>query len=400
MNNLEWLYKHDDKFAVDVQKCVKSYDGKPRWMSKDTWLMHEHETNGTDGETNGIADDAPLVDPVEIMRECGGMEHGMGSLRKVLGIECVAGWQMRCLNTLADMVERDYVRRDDYDFAIEMLNCMKSECDEWKAKAESYRQYADQRECVESGARESCTNLEWLFEHDRDMLIAMAASCCDCGYCTYHETEECVEDTLYGENDCYGGCREWLMAEHAMDAQRDTNGTCPDGNETCPNDNLAPEHDVSADDVDANDASEALDSREKLEADVKTTFGDGLVRSIIMRLLDRQAAITTRECKERVDFSLITQTANALFPDYQERIAELQEKVDALSQANDDYREEWHRVCAERMELRRELTASKNEGVRLAEELGKTMAERDEWRNKCGAMLDAAQEIRRLADIE
>ena len=43
----------------------------------------------------------------------------------------------------------------------------------------------------------------------------------------------------------------------------------------------------------------------------------------IVSWLDRQAAITEREVKERVDFSLIAQTANALFPDYQERIAEL-----------------------------------------------------------------------------
>ena len=73
------------------------------------------------------------------------------------------------------------------------------------------------------------------------------------------------------------------------------------------------------------------DTREKLEADVhqyanpsgyKNTLGASWEKKMLS-FLDRQAEITEYEVKERVDFSLIAQTANALFPDYQERIDEL-----------------------------------------------------------------------------
>ena len=113
-----------------------------------------------------------------------------------------------------------------------------------------------------------------------------------------------------------------------------------------------------------------IDSREKLEADVyraaeemeEFTHGEKFINTNkILRWLDRQASITEREVKERVNFSLITQTANALFPDYQARVAELQERVDSLTaeveaqrkRANDAERgvlsEEWY-VCRDRYE--------------------------------------------------
>lgn len=85
--------------------------------------------------------------------------------------------------------------------------------------------------------------------------------------------------------------------------------------------------------------ADVIDTREKLEADVhqyanpsscKNTLGSCWEKKMLS-FLDRQAAITEREIKERVDFSLITQTANALFPDYQERIAELTAERDQLS---------------------------------------------------------------------
>lgn len=59
------------------------------------------------------SDELPEGDAVELMRDCAAKQHGMGSLRDKLGIECAAGWQMRCLGKLADMVESDYVRKED-----------------------------------------------------------------------------------------------------------------------------------------------------------------------------------------------------------------------------------------------------------------------------------------------
>lgn len=133
-----------------------------------------------------------------------------------------------------------------------------------------------------------------------------------------------------------------------------------------PNDESAPKDGVSDPGGGSNDANAAQDSREKLEADIcaklndMARFGwrvDGIFRQA-QGWLDRQAAITAREVKERVDFSLITQTANAMFPDYQEQVAELQAEVDELT------------------------------------------AERDMWRDKCGRMRDAAHELARIAEVD
>lgn len=85
---------------------------------------------------------------------------------------------------------------------------------------------------------------------------------------------------------------------------------------------------------------ESCDSREKLEADVQKWCGRYAYQAdMVYAWLKRQETITEREVKERVNFSLITQTANALFPDYQARVAELQEQVDGLTAERDEYRE-------------------------------------------------------------
>ena len=130
--------------------------------------------------------------------------------------------------------------------------------------------------------------------------------------------------------------------------------------------------------------SDGMDSREKLEAAVQTAagyiYGRGFTNGLadawnddevdtaanqIIQLLDRQAAITEREVKERVNFSIITQMANALLPDYQARVAELQRQLDTMRDVTRELRDE-----------------------------------RDMWRDKCGKMLDIAHEITRLGDVE
>ncbi len=77
------------------------------------------------------------------------------------------------------------------------------------------------------------------------------------------------------------------------------------------NDDYQPESDVSATDVGANDANATQDTREKLEADVRNVVSQwffetgwsgstahGLHEEVVMRWLDRQGAITERECRE------------------------------------------------------------------------------------------------------
>ena len=112
------------------------------------------------------------------------------------------------------------------------------------------------------------------------------------------------------------------------------------------------------------------DTREKLEADVRQYANPGDYKNTlgsywekkILSFLDRQASITEREVKERVDFSLITQTANALFPDYQEQIAELTAERDELQAAidamgNGQMYAMYRQACAERDALCERLEA-------------------------------------------
>lgn len=106
------------------------------------------------------------------------------------------------------------------------------------------------------------------------------------------------------------------------------------------------------------------DSREKLEADVITTFGDGLVRSIIMRLLDRQAALTSKEWCWTND--------------------SLQEQVNMLTEQRDRWHSNWTERNAEYDEL--------------LDEYDELKAERDRYRDLCGKLLDAADEMRRVRD--
>ena len=230
----------------------------------------------------------------------------------------------------------------------------------------------------------------------------------------------------------------------------------------CANDTLAAENDVSKATVDANDESELQDSREKLEADARVlqtriwkagADNDGISLSHIIELLDRQAAITERDlcrqccwpslaaqpdqeaydriaelqakvdeltaeleretltacntCAARLD---LEQKVDELTEDYKAssngleiltlKNAELQTQVNKIKKANDDYRKEWHRVCAERVvlqasvdDLTDELEASHNAHAQ-AEHEAATL------RDKLGRMLDNAHEISRIGGDE
>ena len=142
---------------------------------------------------------------------------------------------------------------------------------------------------------------------------------------------------------------------------------------------------------------EPQDSREKLEADVESIvlatvdkyWEQSELHGAIMNLLDRQAAISEREqrewwggvvaeLQERVDNLCVSEEiGNKLINEQLERIAEQDRRIVEYAAKVD------------------ELTYENN---RLAHNLGETLADRDEYRALVGQMLDAAQEIRRIAD--
>lgn len=327
---------------------------------------------------------------------------------------------------VADMIERDYVRRDGYDFVVDALKCMKAERDEWQRTAEDYQERkdeltaerdewkakAEQAERAMNAAagkwakadaelregsskvRAGSSNFEWLLEHDRDAIIKAIE-------CTPYSCGECLGKYWEFYESCSGGVREWLMSPHVDDCGQ--NADMSEKRADCVrNDGFASENDASAEDMGANDAKAELDSREKLEAEIDGTIGDALrnLRKAIYDCVEQGMDVLSFSDGEFIDFE-----HDEYVGEYVGRAMEAIDRQAAITERElqaqvDDYRAEWHRACAERAELRLDLTSEKNKGIELAEQLGKAMAERDEYRKKVGAMLDAAQEIRRLAEIE
>ena len=214
---------------------------------------------------------------------------------------------------------------------------------------------------------DGATNLEWLVENDRDGLVL--AMCCDepgradCSDCAaWKETNSCLFK------------REWLMAPHD-DSINASLSQQPESLSDA-NDDSAPDSDVSTPDVDANDANAThdtreklctleaydedgnlhsstdiskpswkLDSREKLEADlreiIRNVLHDGAYETSVNQpiddelidawmpvftgRLDRQAAIVERElCKQCEWPSLAAQPDQEAY----DRIAELERERD------------------------------------------------------------------------
>ena len=124
MTNLEWLYEHDEYFNsfAKLMACLRGFSTDE--FTANEWLRQEHSEPNPDCSAmlyktftenmkhEPCSDYEPKDDAVSIMRECAETGHSMRVLRGRLGVECVTGWQARCLGKLADMVERDYVRRD------------------------------------------------------------------------------------------------------------------------------------------------------------------------------------------------------------------------------------------------------------------------------------------------
>ena len=171
-----------------------------------------------------------------------------------------------------------------------------------------------------------------------------------CGKCGWKVTD----------HDSY--CPECGGALHRAPNQPTSQSDAPKTEETA-------ENDASKDEIRDFD-----DSREKLEADIDREFKGNYkgtnaersyTRKLIIGWLNRQAAITKAEMED-------------VFLDRAEIIITRREieKIDLQQQVD-------------------ELTA---ENMNLAHDLGECMADRDRYRALCGQMLDAAHEIRRIAD--
>ena len=101
------------------------------------------------------------------------------------------------------------------------------------------------------------------------------------------------------------------------------------------NDDSTPESVVSDPDGGSNVAYVASDSRERLEAEVRYEYSGNIENEAeqIIGWLDRQAAITEREC---IDQRIASQIGS-IWKD--EKLCELQAKVDELTAEREEYRE-------------------------------------------------------------
>lgn len=213
-------------YSILGSRLYSNSDEKNRdWLID---LLTDEPTNGTADETNEICADSSLVDKLP--------EGDAAYLLRKLSMDFRSDVYKRdeCdyLDSLADMVERDYVRRDDYDemesslikagrVAVEIEREIRkkaqTERDEWKAKAEGSSKVRagssnDGVKRSNDEVKRSKTNLEWLFENELGFRHIVGSVAKWMGL-TYK----------------YFPAEHWLLREHV-----DANGTRPDANGTCP----------------------------------------------------------------------------------------------------------------------------------------------------------------------
>ena len=249
------------------------------------------------------------------------------------------------LYEIADMVERDYVRREvvqdvikgqDYTLAnakkyIETLQeavaakpevgaaanwkrryeeCdasyaeLTAERDEWKAKCERQADAIGEWEL-------RCERLESEGDHWKQQVKLCLDAACRHGYAP--------EVMAYPKQDGYTTPATLVSAvlDELRDELADANGTCPDANGTPSNVDGTPSDagdcgqiadmsgkrpDCVRDESEMSEVGSEADTREKLEADVRQTVRwRHLTASGIISWLDRQAAITVRESHYRIE---------------------------------------------------------------------------------------------------
>lgn len=304
-------------------------------------------TNVTDDEEHlrnltKMTDEPPEGDAVSIMREA---EENISVRLKAFGYE------PKSLTKLADMVERDYVPQANYRNLCKHLGKMQRERDEWKAKAEA---------ASDDGVKRSMTNLEWL-------------------YASNYEFHRIANVFAAGETD--DDAHGWLLSPHV-----DDDGQIADMSEKEPDcvrnggevsdfrgswvgSKVGSKVDESYRQyADLRERSETADcesdTREKLKSDAYNLMCDVWRKGFncangskkreettwtyaeMRDLLDRQAAITERECMTKAGLAATDAPA-------------LQAKVDELTRESDGWRDACKARRLEIGELERKLAEMK-----------------------------------------
>lgn len=262
----------------------KYRDRYDRLAASHPWMreMRDEPTNGIDGETNGIADEIPLPDgdAVRLMREHSLYEIGV-ILHPAGGGGCI-------LSELADMVERDYVSREKWTEAIRAMKAAqdameraRDERDEWKSKAE-----------VKDAKRAAAV------ERLKDAR--------------YHTLADYIRAMLgWGHEPHFEDCRDALIDLLTDNDAHSTTGNMTEQPKSLSGlygilgDEKLPETPVFAENPQKSPEkgreNDQVDSREKLEADIKRYLSQAGSHGMVCGWLNRQAAITERELQAKVD---------------------------------------------------------------------------------------------------
>jgi len=282
-------------------------------------------------------------------------------------------------------------------------------------------------------------NLEWLYEHERDKLVKLlTGEYISCDMCYYrHDYPDCG-------GECERNVREWLDDVHSEQIpDRGEHVDAPskpisqsDGLETAESGETA---------TTKRDMHDFGDSRERLKSDAYRlmcdTWNKGLVFAKrpyedipldavmwkfgdMLNLLDRQAAITERETEKKwscfsdsadghiAELTNQLESAHAKNRALKAHIAkmqegrhgwhikgkELQQQVETMRDVIREFRDERDHYIELFHEQERRANELQSRDANIAREIGTLRAERDRYRELCGKLLDAADEMRRVRD--
>lgn len=184
-------------------------------------------TNGIGSETNGIANDSPLVEPCtsedekvqglpddnvlyllrDVAKKSDGhtLYHGATKLMQAIGKEpedrCETGSELAiALNTLAEMVERDYVSRETHSKAADI----------WQAASGEWRKRA-------LDAEAECDELKAIVDRLKAENAELRGECADCAVKRANRVLSQSVDRLTLERDALAVDLADAMAPHAVD---------------------------------------------------------------------------------------------------------------------------------------------------------------------------------------
>lgn len=244
-------------------------------------------------------------------------------------------------------------------------------------------------------------NLEWLYEHERDKLVKLlTGEYISCDMCYYrHDYPDCG-------GDCERNVREWLDDVHSEQI--------PDKGEHAETPHASKWQ-----------SNDAQDSREKLEAEVRKWCGMYPYQvDMVWVWLNRQAAITEREIEKK--WSCFSDSAGGHITELTEQLEsahaknralkahiakmqegrhgwhikgkELQQQVDTMRDVIREFRDERDHYIELFHEQERRANELQSRDANLVREIGTLRAERDRYRELCGKLLDAADDMRRVRD--